>query len=440
MNANAGVYLNAMPAEGLDVEWPEVLWGAGYSTASRLRGWFRRLRFRRAGKRKKLRLVAAAIWWPIHCVFETRRSVREYGQAVKAAYDEGLLRQSLYQWLLALRYGIEPAYYYQYRLYVPERRRMATHYIPAACIVYLTRLLSKDYMRDESRTLDNKDLFRLWAHEYGLPTVRTYLEFFRGQVRLVDIGENESMPPGDLFSKLSDSRGGIGARMWTLAENGYDSGSGIHKSLEEVVAELRGESSAGIQHPKAATLEEGQVSKILLQPRLSPHASLKHFSTKSFCTVRVVTGRGADMKPSVLGAFLRLPADEAIVDKFRLGALAAEVNVEDGSLRCAVHPSAARCTEEHCTHPRNGAPIEGQDLPYWNEVVRIACEAQGSLKQIPAVGWDVAITDEGPLFLEANVLWGIDSFQAITGLPIGVLPYARHLLNLIRSKYRPGQE
>lgn len=55
-------------------------------------------------------------------------------------------------------------------------------------------------------------------------------------------------------------------------------------------------------------------------------------------------------------------------------------------------------------HPDTQQRISGYRLPHWNAVCKLLLDGQASLPQIPTLGWDIAICDDGPCIVETN--WG----------------------------------
>jgi hypothetical protein len=86
-------------------------------------------------------------------------------------------------------------------------------------------------------------------------------------------------------------------------------------------------------------------------------------------------------------------------------------------------------------HPLTGAEIAGRKLPHWPEVTRMALEAHNRLSSVPSVGWDIAISNKGPVFLEANVSWNPDNIQTASGTPIGATEYGLALLAHLRTAF-----
>ena len=51
-------------------------------------------------------------------------------------------------------------------------------------------------------------------------------------------------------------------------------------------------------------------------------------------------------------------------------------------------------------------PIEGFQLPVWTEACQLAREAARLFLPLRFVGWDIALTETGPVLVEAN--WNSD--------------------------------
>jgi hypothetical protein len=67
--------------------------------------------------------------------------------------------------------------------------------------------------------------------------------------------------------------------------------------------------------------------------------------------------------------------------------------------------------QELPNHPDSGERIEGFVVPAWDQVIRLALQAQESLPQLKSAGWDIAVTDAGPLLVETNLTYSVDIMQ-----------------------------
>ena len=87
-------------------------------------------------------------------------------------------------------------------------------------------------------------------------------------------------------------------------------------------------------------------------------------------------------------------------------------------------------------HPDSGAVIEGFALPHWEAARALALRAHDAARAVPAFGWDVALTPDGPVLIEGNQWSNPDIAQAPTGRPLGDTPYVAalnaHLRTLVR--------
>jgi hypothetical protein len=99
-----------------------------------------------------------------------------------------------------------------------------------------------------------------------------------------------------------------------------------------------------------------------------------------------------------------------------------------GNLVCAIdlhsgRLSAARGSEStdwpvissYSHHPRTAHPIEGFEVPQWDDVLALALRAQESLPQLKSAGWDIALTPDGPVVVEGNSSYALDILQVAYG-------------------------
>lgn len=154
----------------------------------------------------------------------------------------------------------------------------------------------------------------------------------------------------------------------------------------------------------------------IIQPEIRPHAEVaQKFSPRALCTVRMVTYMDKEV-PRLLFSVLRIPVGKSNTDNWSLGLsgnLVAPVDMEDGTLGTARTSRSKTwplmfATE---THPDTGARIEGYRLPYWKEAKELAIRAQQIFRQVPTLGWDIAITDTGPILVETNWNYAVELIE-----------------------------
>lgn len=66
---------------------------------------------------------------------------------------------------------------------------------------------------------------------------------------------------------------------------------------------------------------------------------------------------------------------------------------------------------EYQTHPVTGMAFLGVQLNYWEETIEMLRRAVALASKISNIGWDVAITGDGPVLVEANTIPGFTTAQ-----------------------------
>jgi hypothetical protein len=106
------------------------------------------------------------------------------------------------------------------------------------------------------------------------------------------------------------------------------------------------------------------------------------------------------------------------VDNFGQGGLSVDIDLDHGVLGEAVehHAEAPRSPARYQAHPDTGAQIAQQRIPMWNLVRDQSLLLMRTMPFINYVGWDIVLTEKGPVFLEGNNYTGVRLVQAHAGL------------------------
>ena len=154
-------------------------------------------------------------------------------------------------------------------------------------------------------------------------------------------------------------------------------------------------------------------SGYVLQPRIRAHPSLSNIMTgPGLGAIRLITFLDRDDQVTVPWAILRVPGAGQVVDKWRLGALQVAVEVQTGCLNSAV----GRCPKTGIVHEVEHHPVSGicfaqTHLPMWNELIQLVKQAAHAFSELPCLGWDVAISEQGPCLVETNWAFGMGTPQ-----------------------------
>jgi hypothetical protein len=154
----------------------------------------------------------------------------------------------------------------------------------------------------------------------------------------------------------------------------------------------------------------------IAQPRISSHEAIQQISAPGVvATIRAVTCM-VEGRPKLLFTCLRIPVGDNVTDNFShgsLGNLTAPINPKTGEIgvcRGSTNKKWPEITEVVC-HPDTGNRIAGVRIPMWAEVLDLLDRGQRSLPLLRTLGWDIAVTGNGPLVVETNATYDVDVIQ-----------------------------
>mgnify|MGYP005842986211 CR=1 FL=1 len=165
----------------------------------------------------------------------------------------------------------------------------------------------------------------------------------------------------------------------------------------------------------------------LVEAYVQQHPSLAEISPSGLNTVRMVTILDDKDQVHILGAILRMSVN-SFVDNIAMGNLAAPIDIETGVLQSeAVYKDITKAPVAQ--HPVTGKQIVGFEVPHWSAVLEMTKKAALHDRSNRSIGWDVAITENGPSLIEGNHNWCKFLWQ---------LPYQKGLKHRILEFYRPS--
>ncbi len=139
----------------------------------------------------------------------------------------------------------------------------------------------------------------------------------------------------------------------------------------------------------------------LFQKRLLPHASIRNICGNRLATVRIVT-INPKSGPEILRAAWKIPAGANAADNFwRTGNLLGQIDIETGRIERVVRGKGVD-QEALTAHPDTGTNMAGFELPMWNAAKALALEGMKVFPKMGMIGWDIAVTDAGPVIVEPN--------------------------------------
>lgn len=151
----------------------------------------------------------------------------------------------------------------------------------------------------------------------------------------------------------------------------------------------------------------------LLQSFVKNHATISGFSNY-LATVRTVNLVKSD-SVSTPFCMVKIPSSTNIADNFwRDGNIIADVDPESGVIRRAIRGKGINI-EELDRHPETGGKLVGLELPYWNELRRVNLTCARLFAPLRYHTFDIALTQDGPVFIEVNTGGSFELPQLATG-------------------------
>ena len=144
-------------------------------------------------------------------------------------------------------------------------------------------------------------------------------------------------------------------------------------------------------------------------------------------TCRIATLLG-DKRQGIVYAFLRI-GNGKVMDNVDCGGMAARIDLDSGKLLTV---GADKQGNTYTRHPITGTELIGFTIPYWEEAKAMCMEAAQKVPQMRFVAWDVAITADGPTFIEGNSFpsHAVPQFAAHYPDGIGILPEFEKFIDL----------
>lgn len=265
-------------------------------------------------------------------------------------------------------YNISLLEYFQFRFYKPGKELRRTW----AGTGYMYEYQLKMNPKNERNILDDKRLF-----------YREYKDFIKHHVAgLTELKEDPQLadtllqnPSGKLVLKVHDGKCG---KQVLVKESSELQKSGLIEFMER---------------------EGFDVAEEFIRQ----HPAIQELSPAAVNTVRIFTQLDASGDVEILGCRLRISINKP-VDNMAAGNIAAPIDQESGIISGpAVYSDIDK--PEEVAHPVTGVKIEGFQIPFWEETISFVTAAAKLHPQNRSIGWDIAMTPDGPDLIEGNHDW-----------------------------------
>lgn len=152
-------------------------------------------------------------------------------------------------------------------------------------------------------------------------------------------------------------------------------------------------------------------NRIFLEELVIQHPIMNNLCTRSVNTMRIMTFNDYGT-PRILWMGLRVGNGVNAIDNFHARGMAVNIDMDTGRL---VGNAIDKDLNEYKEHPVSHTRFDGFQIPFFEEAKQMVLEASLESDKILVVGWDVAISENGPVIIEGNRRPGFDIVQVLSG-------------------------
>ncbi len=347
-----------------------------------------------------------AIWfavppllWPKWTCYQTRRFIDVYWPKFCGERKRKTIFRCICEMAILLaKWRCIPFHYFRHVLYSRHvSYENVLQYIPETVFYY--RILPR--WRLDSYQLDDKIVFAAIASSAGLPLPKTIF-IIRNERIITDCGiivADETQ----LYNVLAE----------ITTEKVYFKpamcGSGGQGIL--VFRRLKKHFYYGTNKLTLSLLHELAGADWIVQEEVEQTHQLERIFPGSINTFKITTIL-RNKSPQLIRCVVRFGRSECEVDNLHAGGLLVNVDISSGQL--STRAIDVELTE-YFEHPETGA-IFGNEKFAIDPILDLACSAAMTFPLISVAGWDIALSDKGPVLIEGNSSPDIGSVQRFGGV------------------------
>ena len=308
-----------------------------------------------------------------------------------------------------MKYGSIERYYFSYGFDVKGLRDRSDYLDDSwflwKCAMLNTVLTDHDY----TCILRDKALFATVLTEWGFNTPRS-IATVKTMEEAECVADQLLHANGAYFCKPLDGQ----------------CGGGVIRLVVEGDKAVVDEEEKPLAEVKSILMSQFSQRPYVVQTLVVQHPEISRIYDKAVNTLRILTVMDKNTgKPVSVAGEVRFGAHGSVVDNLAAGGVAVGVDLMTGQLSeyGICKKGGAKCTT---CHPDTLIPFSEVRLPFIHEAVQQAEALHARLSSIRLIGWDIAITSDGPIFIEGNDNPEISGLQTVNG---GLKARIKGLLN-----------
>ena len=152
----------------------------------------------------------------------------------------------------------------------------------------------------------------------------------------------------------------------------------------------------------------------LIQERIIQHEKMSALCSSSVNTIRLQTVMDKDGNVIPFGPGVRIGRNGSVVDNWALGGVFVGIDAHTEQLK-GIGILKPKYGTKVTEHPDTHISFEGYQIPYYKEAESMVVGLHKMMFRSHSIGWDIAITENGPVIIEGNDRWEVSLIQAVHG-------------------------
>ena len=190
------------------------------------------------------------------------------------------------------------------------------------------------------------------------------------------------------------------------ADSAHGSGVFICKSIQYEDQDCIIEKSSGELLSLKHLIATNRYTPLLFEERVIQTQQLNDINPSSVNTVRFLTALYPNKQVKVIASFMKIGRLGSDVDNAGCGGnVDCALDYEKGICYNTIQFNSFEDIVRISRHPDTNALIEGLTIENWQMIVAKVEDFQTKVPYLKMIGWDIALTNEGPVVIEINNWW-----------------------------------
>lgn len=194
-----------------------------------------------------------------------------------------------------------------------------------------------------------------------------------------------------------------------VLEGEHGKGINVYNGIEMTQEGFRALHLSGEIHSISQLLDfAGKGQRLIFEEKVKQSEAFSSLNPTSVNTVRMLTFLHPNGEADLLLSFIRIGRQGRWVDNAGKGGnVMATINKKTGRLENIISYINYKSFVPLTHHPDSGINLEEFKIENWDGLLDQVLDFHRKLSWLKAIGWDIAITDSGPVVIEINNRWDL---------------------------------